>query len=853
MFKLSKILTKQFLFSLIFAILFSACSDDPREIIPAIEEPATEEPVTEPEPTPEPTPPPPDPANLSTCQSSVLDTGGHASNTNVNRGNLSDLRTIPGTSSIAIAYHDQGALSLKLAFWDGTSYVREVIAGEGLVANVISLTMVIPTTTLRPIVLWTSGTRVKVAIRSTALPTAGGTWTATTLENISGGAPRALDASANPLGQVIVSYLTNTTTAGRAKVLVCDAPCTSGLNFLPMTPNAYVENTNITAAQVQTGAAWCKVSDSLYYPAIVFSNATTVRYGVCRNGTLSNCAADTNWTLQNVVTAANVGNSVVLNSNVADDVPKVISRASTGLIPYRMGTTACSLAPGAFSAGTTLGGANTGTAWHSADFDSTGKFHLMTNESTTSIRYYNSQSTDFIGTWNALGTAETITTVAGFVGKAVMDRSLNYFYSSYGVGAAPFNLRLVRVNNSAVASNTATFLRTTPDTHGALQVSAATGQLSQIATAADNSEGLGGAYVDFSSGVVTTGVLKYTYKNTNSLANTWTSSIVPGPLSPQFPALAYDHLDRPWIGYFDATLNRFFLISNSRADGQGSWSSCEFPTTPSGGPAALPAANQVAVAMNYSGGTAKPVMLVLDTNTTSKGLYAARLNDLNCSWSTLRTLDSLAAGALGGSSTASAFTSSGKIGAIMYDFNTTRLKYYSSTDGDTWTSGVNISSAGAGQGASIAFEKSAEKPRVSYFDVGNSRVLLSSCSTAFASCSGNNWTEETVESSAGITGLAAGAQQILSTQLFYDNANRAHVIYPRGALSDGHLIARSYIAPSWTESLLSTGINAALPGVNVLNFGQTGYDISGIMNSTGSFSGLHLGPGNWIYQTHCGY
>lgn len=246
-------------------------------------------------------------------------------------------------------------------------------------------------------------------------------------------------------------------------------------------------------------------------------------------------------------------------------------------------------------------------------------------------------------------------------------------------------------------------------------------------------------------------------------------------------------------------------------------------------------------------------MVVLDTNATSKGLFAAKLNSLNCAWSTLRTLDGLTGGAAGGSSVAGAFTKSGKIGVVMYDINTTRLKYYSSADGDTWTSGVNISTAGAGMGASLAFDGTNERPRAAYFDLTNSRVLTSSCSTAFASCSGNNWTESTVDAGAGVTGLAAGAQQLLKTEIIYDEADRLHVVYPRGGLLDGNLIVRSLVSNSWVETTKAAGVNANHPGIPVLNFGQAGWNVSGILNGVGSLSTFHVGPGNALYQTQCGY
>ena len=154
------------------------------------------------------------------------------------------------------------------------------------------------------------------------------------------------------------------------------------------------------------------------------------------------------------------------------------------------------------------------------------------------------------------------------------------------------------------------------------------GTQQKVIAIAQNSDGAPGiAYVDFSAGSATTGKLKYASRNGPGSGATWTKYLIPGATSPQFPSLAFDHLKRPWIGYFDASVNKFYLATNTASDGSGTWLTYEFPTIPSGAPGALPRANNTGVGMYYSGDIAHPVLVVLDNNATSLGIKSATLNN----------------------------------------------------------------------------------------------------------------------------------------------------------------------------------------------------------------------------------
>ncbi len=355
--------------------------------------------------------------DYSNCTTQVVDTGQKGSVAAVARGNYSDTKNDSLTSYPATVFADQSALSIKLTYWNGSRFVREVVSGDGN-GSFVRLAFL---STGIPIVLWTLGTNVKASIRSAPLGT-NGTWNSAIIDT--GTAPRALEVSVNPLDQVSVVYISDTNVAGRPKFLYCDAPCGSPSNFQIMAPNSYIENTAVNAAETSVGTAWCKVSGSAYYPAAVYSVTGAVKYAVCRQTNLANCANSSNWTSSTVVSAGNLSSKLLIDSSVTGDVAKVITSGAGGITPYRMGALLCTSAPGAFSAGAAMGTSSSGTQWMSLMQDGSGKFHIVANEGTTSVKYFNSTSNDIISTWNAPGTVDTIALAAAHAGGA---KSLEQF------------------------------------------------------------------------------------------------------------------------------------------------------------------------------------------------------------------------------------------------------------------------------------------------------------------------------------------------------------------------------------------------------------------------------------------
>ena len=434
--------------------------------------------------------------NPTQCTTSVIDSGQKGAVAAVARGSYSDTKMIPTTSSPATAYIDQTGNNIKITYPNGATWATEVVAGDGTGAF-LRLAF---TSAKIPFVFWTLGANLKVAIRSAALGTTG-TWTAGVIDT--GTAPRAVEVSVNPLDQIGVVFITDTAVAGRPKFLYCDTGCNSPTSFQTMSSSPFLENTNVVAAEVATGMAWCKASASTYYPAATYGVTGLTKYAVCIQANLANCLNGANWTTSQVVATGNVSSKLLLNSSVTGDVPKVVSLGAAGIVPYRMGVTQCSSAPIAFAnVGATIGTATSGNQWMTLMQDGVGDFHIVANESTTSVRYYNSTGIDIAAGFNAAGVIETTTTPAATGGGADINPTLTEIWSSYGLNVAPFDLRLGLVNNYTTASNLALFSRFTPDLTGNVQLMTASTQLKNIATASTSSKIPAVAYVDFSIGAV---------------------------------------------------------------------------------------------------------------------------------------------------------------------------------------------------------------------------------------------------------------------------------------------------------------------------------------------------------------
>lgn len=781
----------------------------------------------------------------TSCSNTLLDGGQKGVVTAVQRGVYSDTKVIPGTSYPAIAYTDPGSLVLKFTYWNGTNYATEAVAGDNAAAFVRLAFLSNGT----PIVVWTLGVNLKAAVRSAPVSTASATWTAGVIDT--GTAPRAAEIAVNPLDQVGVSFLTDSAASGRAKFLYCDAPCTGPANFVTMSPNPYIEATNIVANQTATGMAWCKASSTSYYPALTYGVTGNIRFAICQNS-LANCAVDTSWNVTaNVVTSGLVASKLQIDPTVIGDVPKAIALAASGIRTYKMGATACTAAPANLTLGAaTIGGATTGSQWMTLLQDSSAKFHVIANTSTTSVSYYNSTTTDINGTWNAVGAVETTTLAAASGGGADLDAANTGIYAAYGQNVAPFDVRLTKIVDYTVASNTATFSRLSPDQSGSVQLAAAASQLKNISSAATSAGRPAAAYVDMSIGASASSKLKYTYRSGSTATSAWITTILPGTLTPEFPSLAFDHNNRPWISYFEANGNKFVLTTNSSTDGTGFWTSYDFPATAAGGPIALPAANNTAIAMHYSGGLANPVMLVIDTNAGSRGLKAAKFTQATQTWSTVTTIDALTVS--GAAHVSADFDASGNIAVAYEDINATRARYTSSTNGTTWNSPLSISGISQGMGVTVRINPSGGSPAMAYFDRTNNTVYYSSCSGSVVSCVTSGWSTTAVDSGAGVSGLANGNHQLLSAALVFSASGTPTVIYPRGQGAGGKLMSATNSSGSFVSTLLASGANGGLSGSNAANFAVSGWNVSAVRNAAGSTTAVFLGAGNWIYANSCG-
>ena len=240
-----------------------------------------------------------------------------------------------------------------------------------------------------------------------------------------GVAPRALEVSVNPMDQILLSYVTDTASTGRPKMLYCDVGCTSPRRFSGDDDQSLSLRTRlVVAAIVGTGAAWCQVSPTQYYPMVAYNVTGQTKFAVCRQA-IARELLDRNQ-LDHPIRCRGWkhGHQTSVDATVVGDVPKVATYNGANLIVYKMGTTACTAAPAAFTASGNLG--NYGTSWINFLKDPTnGYFHLIANSGTTNVEYLNTSSTNPIGAWNAASAADTVTlpAVGAVAGGAAINSS----------------------------------------------------------------------------------------------------------------------------------------------------------------------------------------------------------------------------------------------------------------------------------------------------------------------------------------------------------------------------------------------------------------------------------------------
>lgn len=810
-------------------------------------------PVTQ---TPE-APPPPDETPIESvpvstqCTTTPIDRGLKGVTSGTTRGVFSSVQPIPGGGP-SVAYTDTGSVTLKFTYWNGSDFITEVVSGDGAGLWVEHGFL----STGIPIIVYGHGAYLKAAMRTAPIGEVG-TWNVSVIDV--GIVARTASLSISPLDQVNVTWLTRNTSAGRPRFVFCPAGCTSLTQFQTMNTSTYIENTNIVANQFTIGTGWCNAGSGVYYPAAVYSgNTNRVRYAVCRKADLNECLSSASWDLQDVVTASSVSSRLLLDPSVVGDVPKVVSlRPSTGIKTYLMnGSTACSVAPTTFTQNAaTLGGANSGNKWIDVMKDPSGKFHVVANENNTGVRYYNSTSNDFIGTWNPVGIIENVTLAATSGGGAYLDPETQSIFSAYGQSASYYDLKLSQIRDYSIPSNTSTTAYYYPDLNGGVLLSGTHYRNIRVRKRKDGV--VGAVYVDYSVGTVAGAKLKFALRSGTAPEDTWNVVQIPGTQTPHYPSLAFDTNLRPWISYFEAGNNRFHLARNSKVDGTGTWQKFEFPAVPAGAPTALPAANDTSLVFRKQESETHLVMLVIDNNAGSRGVKAARFNPQTLLWSSVQTLDPLSTS--GGAHLSSAADSNGNIVATFHDLTESKARYSYSNDGVSWPAGGFIfTGAGKGAGVRVAINPISGLPAAAYYDRATNRLYFSECTQSISDCHSGGWSETLIENNTlGISGLTAAQEQLLSAPIRFRPDGVAVVLYSRGAGSTGDLILASNledgtVGGNFSTSSIFSGVSPNLPSAAPVNYGMGGWVPTMAINTSQSITALHVGPGNWLYATRCG-
>jgi hypothetical protein len=797
----------------------------------------------------------------------VIDRGEKSNSTNIGRGLWSDTKMIPGTRRPATAFYDGsatgGAQNLKLSWWNGTSFQVESVAGDSRVA-VGSATFVRLAflSNGRPMVFWTTGnTIVKGAIRSAAL-TSTGTWTAAVLDTVTGAASRSLEVAVSPLDHVALIYLTNTTTAGRARFIYCGAGCSSLTSMVPMTASGdTIEAANVTAAHIGTGIAWCKHNDTTYYPAVTYPATGAIRYASC-TGSLSSCQTAAGWSgrYTNVVTTAGTISKLYLDSTIVGDTPKIITRnaANTLMQAFQMNQACNATAPYTFTAGNTFGAATSGSAWANIMKGPDNTFHVVTNLGTTNVSYHNSTTTNFATTaWNAGGLIDTLTLPAAGsgAGGAAINPTDSQIYTSYGGSAAPFNIFLGVVADTGIASSSASaiFYTHNPDLSGGINNELATGSVRNLAIASTAIGHPGAAYIDSSIGVAAGSKLKYAFRAGTNSNTTWVVRTLPNTSTPSFPSLAYDHLDKPWISYYDSATFRYYLMTNESTDGSGSWSQYQFPITGKTATATAPATDDTALVMYYTGATAKPLMIVANsTGAGGTGIRAALFDPSISSFTNYTTVDTL-----GGSFATSLSADNdldGNIVVSYYDITATRAKFSYTSNAQTWLgTPVQVSAATVGrEGLKIRIDRETGRPGMSYYDRANNSVFYSICTENLDSCAQvSNWSTSIVSSAAGVSGISTAYEQLLGTALNFDAESKPYITYMTGISAATQMLGIATLNGTFTTTPLLSSSSSAVSGASATNFAMAGYNASSVITANGDLVTVHVGPNNWLYSTSC--
>lgn len=816
----------------------------------------------------------PDPTSSDeACHESVIDAGSKAATTGQRRGQYSDVKINPINGREAFAYFDFAALSMKFTYWNGNEYVHELVAGFGTEPNKVSMVFL---STGIPVIAWTTaGTNVMLSIREASTSTANSNWNSKVFSSVATTA-RAIKLEVSPNDMVGGIY--NTAAAsGRMKMILCTSNCSSVNSYSHMngaTDFVGNDNNNTAASITSVGFAWCKAADDLYYPTAVYGRiapGNSTRFAMCPASSTSSCLTGAAWTVNSQILSAsptaNISSTLHIDSTVLNDSPKLLTlKTAVGVKSYLAGSGAAPVGCKDVLTATTwdesaetLGGSATGNAWMSLMRSNNGILHAVMNEGTSNIRYYNTDSGD-LANWdtfwnNGNGYLNTVTTSGS--GGAVYDTTNNILYSSYFVNLAinQFNFLLNKV--TSIPSNSASVVSMNSAVNSNGHMALVTNVARNFVLAKTSSGEVGVAYVDYSSGVNTTGILKYAYRNGREMTTTWSPVIVPGVTAPESPYLRYDHLDRPWISYFDRTNFRFYLMFNSSSDGLGTWTSYMMPPVGTPTAPAFPATNDTAIAMVQVGTVKKPVLTVLDNTALTRTVRSALFDPSTGSWSSVVSVYSI--GATGASGLDAHGDEEGNFVISFLDRTAgSYLKYSHGTivsGAPSFTTPVDIGPAsGAGQGTSIRINPVTGSPVVIFQDRANNRLYRATCSEDVASCATSPWIVDVLDIFTGISALSIATtfnENLASTSIALRDDGAYDVFYTHGMGATGDLrrikVDDSGVAGTSQTWVAGRGANLAA----TLNFGVQGFYSDAVITPDNQLVSVFLGRGNLLVQRTC--
>ncbi len=820
----------------------------------------------------------------TTPTTKILDYGERSSAATAGvRGAFSDTAINPANGYPAFIYNDAGMAGLKYYYWDGSKYNLEIVSA-GLTYNFVKLVYL---SDGRPLIFWANGaTAVYMAARASSAMTAS-SWTATAIENVASMTTRAVEATVSPDDKVGVFYISAVGTS--ARVILCDSNCETASNYSGMgAAGNYISNT----ASISSNSAdikFCNAGSGVYYPYVVYPGTANSLIARCTQANLTSCLTPANWATASITDGVNATgvNQFVAKLDIDNSSSQpfnVVARRATGneLRAYTQSTGNCATGPLAFHATSRViaTAATLANGQASLARDANNKFHLVVNEGTANLRYYNSSGT-ITSAWNSVANIETTTIAAAGLtrGGLAVDNTGDQLLLTYGrtATATPVqtlgNVVLAYSHCPAGATGCASTTLSSPSSATGTvfgniplditgQVQLTTAQLPNTISVATTSVGRPGvAYIDFSVGSATTGRLKYKYRTGSLSSDSWTTNDIGTANSPHNVSLAFDHNDQPWIAYYDANTLRYFLLTNSQTDGSGIWSQFQFPVA-NATAATLPAVNNVALAMSYSAGIATPVMFVSNSGAATRFIRSAKFNPATETWSNNTLLDT---GTNQFSKLSSDYNTSGTIVLAYHNTTNTSVRYTQSVDGGvSWTAAAQIISATMGMGLKVKLNPISGQPALAFYERATNLVRYKSCTSALALCTSSaNWVNlgnGIVESSAGVSGLTAAATDgLLNASLSFTTDGCPEVVYNNGAGGNGHLYynATSASSPTFgTGSILNSSINAVETSpvaATAANFGIGGWNATSVRSMvTGSLFTAFIGPGNYLYLNSCG-